>query len=79
MQLSPILQVKSTPRMLAVMGSHKSRSQGMAREGGFLMEALCVRRLRGRVSGTRWKEQECSGEQCQVCWAGSVGCRGRES
>lgn len=40
MQLSPILQVKSMPRTVAVVGSHKSRSQGKLREEGFLMEAL---------------------------------------
>lgn len=75
MQLSPILLVKSMPRIVAVMGPHKSRSQAPARPAGFLMAAQGIREL-GEESmgcllgteGTRRKEQECSGKQCQGCW-----------
>lgn len=73
-QLSPILLVKSMPRIVAVMGPHKSRSQAGSRlvvpDGSPGCE-----KTGGRVHGVpsrnrrcQGKEQACSREQCQGCW-----------
>lgn len=88
MQLSPILLVKFMPRIVAVMGPHKSRSQALARPAGFLMAAQGMRKLGAEstgcllgTEGARGKEQECSREQCQGCWVPVQlrGCSRRES
>ena len=88
MQLSPILLVKSMPRIVVVMGPHKSRSQVLARPGGFLMAAQGMRKLGAEsmgcllgTEGARGKEQKYSRGQCQGCWVPVqlCGCSGRES